>query len=111
MHVHYVLIIVDYCVSGHAVQWYFKKETGCCQPLKSLICKHFGSVVSGSILSAFLYIPDLFASFCCVDNNDNCFDLLRGDTYPYIYLTVSSYCNAARQCQYLCSRSAICHKN
>ena len=76
--------------------------------MKSLICKHFGSVVGGSLLSGFFYIPDLIVNLCCSDVDCclcNCFDILRGDSYPYIYLTGSSYCNAARQCQYLCERS------
>ena len=44
---------------------------------------------------------------CCC----NCFDMLRGDVYGYMYLTGDSYCQSARQCQYLCDRSEICEEN
>ena len=80
--------------------------------MKLLVYKNFGSVISGSLLTAFFYIPSLIVSFffsevdCCLCNF---FDILRGDIYPYIYLTGSTYCNSARQCQYLCERSDLCN--
>ena len=108
----YFFILVDYCISGCAVQWYFQKEEfSCCQPLKYLFCKNIGSVISGSFINGFLYIPSLIINTFC-DDVDFClcnlFDMSRGDVYAYIYLTGASYCHACRQCEYLCYRSEIC---
>lgn len=82
--------------------------------MKALFTKHFGSVVGGAFVNAFLFIPNLFIGLCCHDINFlccNCCDLPRGDAYPYIYLTGISYCPAVRQVQYLCKRSRICRGN
>ena len=76
--------------------------------MKRLCAKNLGSVVGGSFLNAFLYIPGLIVNLFC-DDVDFCFcnlfDMTRGDAYAYIYLTGTSYCNSCRQCQYLCYRS------
>lgn len=105
------IFLVNFCVSGCAIQWYFKKDFNCCYPLKALFTKHFGSVAGGSFLNAFFFIPNLFIDLGCNNTNKfccNCLDLPRGDAYPYIYMTSSTYCPAVRQVQYLCSRSRIC---
>lgn len=85
-----------------------------CYPLKALFAKHFGSVAGGSFLRAFMFLPNFFIDLFC-NNRDscccNCFDLPRGDAYPYIYLTSNSYCPSVRQAQYLCKRSDICRGN
>ena len=67
--------------------------------------------MSGAILGAFFYIPDMIVNNlwndvdCCLCN---LFNLVRGDAYAYTYLTGSGYCNSVRQCQYLCDRSKVC---
>lgn len=82
-----------------------------CYPIKRLFTKNLGSVVGGSFLTAFFYIPELIISFltpgkdCCFCNF---FDMARSDAYAYIYLTGNSYCPSSRQTQYLCLRSRIC---
>ncbi len=106
--------IVNFCVSGLAIQWYFRKQFNCYYPLKALFLKHFGSVAGGSFLTAFLYIPNLFIDLCCNNKNAllcNCLDLPRKDAYPYIYMTGTSFCPAVRQVQYVCTRSKICQGN
>jgi hypothetical protein len=40
---------------------------------------------------------------CC----DNLFELVRSDVYAYINLTGIPYCNAARNCELLCSRTSL----
>ena len=106
--------LVNFCVSGVAIQWYFRKEVNCCYPLSALFTKHFGSIAGGSFINAFLYIPNLFVNLFC-NNKDNfccnCLDLPREDAYPYIYMTSTSYCPSVRQVQYLCNRSRICRGN
>ena len=65
-------------------------------------------------MNAFLFIPNIFIDLCCNNSNFiccNCLDLPRGDAYPYIYMTSTSYCPSVRQVQYLCSRSRICKGN
>jgi hypothetical protein len=37
----------------------------------------------------------------------NTFNLIRTDAYSYINLTGVSYCNAAKQCEYICHRSPV----
>jgi hypothetical protein len=52
--------IVNYIVSGNAVEWYFnfreKRPSECSRPFLRLITKNFGSVAGGSFLNAFFNI-------------------------------------------------------
>lgn len=52
--------IVNYIVSGNAVEWYFnfreKRPSECSRPFLRLIGKNFGSVVGGAFLNAFFNI-------------------------------------------------------
>ncbi len=57
-------MIVNFVVSGNAVEWYFKaitEERHCGKPLVRLLSKHWGSVVGGSFLNGFFKIFDMFA--------------------------------------------------
>ncbi len=105
---------VNYCVSGCACQWYIGKDYSCCQPLKWALLKNFGSIVGGSFINGFLYLPSLVVNLFCSELDIcccNCLDLPRFDVYSYIYLTGNSYCPSVRQCQYLCKRSEIARTN
>lgn len=103
--------IVNLCVSGNAVDWYFRKNPNFCVSFKAWLCKHAGSVAGGSFLGAFFYIPYLIIDICCNGMDCGCLDFPRSDAYPYLYMTGASYCPSVRQCQYLCSRSKICRGN
>jgi hypothetical protein len=37
----------------------------------------------------------------------NLFEIVRSDAYAYIHLAGTPYCDAARQCEYLCRRSRL----
>ena len=114
MHVHMLFYLVNFCVSGVAVQWYFRKDIQLCYPLKAFITKHFGSVAGGSFLRSFMFIPHFFVDLFCNHKDAcccNCCDLPRGDAYPYLYMTSASYCPSVRQAQYLCKRSDISRGN
>lgn len=54
------LSIVNYIISGNAVEWYFNfnknEATTCSRPITRFFCKNFGSVVAGSFINAFLNI-------------------------------------------------------
>lgn len=114
MLVNILIYLVNFCVSGVAVQWYFRKDIQLCYPLKAFITKHFGSVAGGSFLRSFMFIPHFFVDLFCNHRDAcccNCCDLPRGDAYPYLYMTSTSYCPSVRQAQYLCKRSDICRGN
>ena len=117
IHVHYLLNLVNFIISGNATEWYVRegKTTNCCLPVSRLFKFNFGSVVGGSFLNAFFnFIDFLFETFRCYP--DGCcgvcapcstafskccgcfFDLVRNDAYAYINLTGIPYCNAARNC-------------
>lgn len=56
----------------------------------------------------------MFINLCCNNTDSLCcnlFDLPREDSYPYVYMTSTSYCPSVRQVQYLCKRSRICRGN
>lgn len=64
MHVSYFINVVNFLVSGNAVEWYFKPAVNashCCKPFSRLLCKHWGSVAGGSFLNAFFKIFDMFS--------------------------------------------------
>jgi hypothetical protein len=48
---------------------------------------------------------------CCVQRCCFCFfnlfEIVRSDAYAYIHLAGTPYCDAARQCEYLCRRSRL----
>lgn len=101
-------------MSGIACEWYFHKLGMLCYPLRRLVCKNIGSVIGGSLLTGFFYLPALVISFLAPDMDCavcNLFDLARSDVYSYIYLTGNSYCPSSRQTQYLCRRSRTCREN
>lgn len=53
MHVFLLFTLVYFCVSGNAVDWYWKGKNNTFAPLMRLMCRHWGSVVGGSFLNAF----------------------------------------------------------
>ena len=53
MHVFLLFTLVYFCVSGNAVDWYWKGKNNTFAPLMRLMCRHWGSVVAGSFLNAF----------------------------------------------------------
>ena len=59
-----ILYLVNFAVSGQAVNWYFEKhENGFCYPLQLLVCKHLGSVIAGSFMTGSLSIEDFIFDF------------------------------------------------
>jgi len=84
--------------------------------------KNWGSVVAGSFANAFLRIPaniiELFIchsdSYCarcgqfCANNCNWCisfFELIRTDSYSYINIFGTPYCDAGRECGKICENS------
>ena len=50
----FFIYLVDFCVSGNAVDWYWHRESGnCLSSFKRLVCHNWGSVVGGSFINAF----------------------------------------------------------
>lgn len=113
-------------VSGNAAEWYIKggRATNFCTPVGRYFKYNFGSVVGGSFLNAFFnFIDFLFELLRCYPEGrcgmcaplctsfSKCigcfFDLVRNDAYAYINLTGIPYCNAARNCEVLCSSSKL----
>ena len=106
------------------MQWYCQKEVTTCMTFTRLLTNHFGSVVGGAFLNAFFNLIDFMfeslrcypggACSACASTCDcmlsccaNIFDLVRTDVYSYINLTGIAYCNAARNCEYLITDSAL----
>ena len=106
----------NFCVSGNSTDWYWNRpnKTSCYAPYQRLLCKHWGSVVGGSFLNAFLTVPRLIVELfvchpqtCCSGLGTTCynscswfsclFDLVRSDAYSYINLSGIPFCNSARQ--------------
>lgn len=122
---YFLSYLVNFCVSGNAVNWYYQRnDLGCLHPFKVLLCKHFGSVVGGSFMTGFFTIGDYLFDMikpsvsssptsCYKRTHRTCcspcrkvFDLVRSDAMGYIHITGNPYCNAARYCEYLCDNSA-----
>lgn len=60
-HVNIYYNIVNYLISGNAVSWYYFPANGqwsCAHPIRTLMYKHFGSVVGGSFMTGFFTIGD-----------------------------------------------------
>lgn len=110
-------------MSGNAVSWYYDAKWNCVHPLKTLICRHFGSVIGGSFMTGFFtlgdYLFDLIKpgvsssvtgvhnrcwNTCCGPCN-KVFALVRSDAMAYINIAGNPYCNSARYCEYLSSTS------
>jgi hypothetical protein len=118
----FCIYLVNFCVSGNAVDWYWTRHSSCYQPYQRLVCKNWGSVVGGSFLNAFFEVPTLIIELlvchpntCCSKLGTFCyntcniftcfFELVRTDAYSYINLTGIPFCDAARQTSKLCDRT------
>lgn len=117
--------VVNFCVSGQAVNWYFDEDKGFFYAFKLLLCKHMGSVIGGAFMTGFFSIGDFLFDFVKPDENanpDGCynkcyqccckccfliFDLIRSDAMAFINLTGNPFCNSSRYCEFLCDRSVI----
>lgn len=109
----------NYCVSGNAVAYYFDKDWSCIHPLKTMTCKHLGSIVGGSFMTGFFGLGDFIFDLlkgvpCCTSFLTTCcvpclklFELVRSDAMAYINITGIPFCNSSRTCEYLCNNSAI----
>ena len=106
-------------MSFHAVKYYMKKGGGLCtipEAWKMLILKHLGSVIGGSFIVLFEFIPDfitdLFRGFqspeggCC-----GALDLAISDALAYVALVGNPYCNSAKYCEYLTYESITSNSN
>lgn len=103
------------------MEWYYDNPCGCCNGLFTLACKHIGSVIACSFMTAFFGIFDFIfdALIPDCDNNSsnplvkccNCFagyfDLVRSDSMTFVYLTGNAYCNSARYCEYVVNKSSL----
>jgi hypothetical protein len=107
-------------MSNHAVRHYLKKGAGMCaipETLQLLVLKHLGSVIGGSFINVFFFLPDLLLDFFRKDSNNDenesgsClafFDLVRSDGMAYIALSGNSYCQSAKYCEYFTHESLLC---
>lgn len=48
-----IFILVTFCVTGNAVDWYWKGRCNTFSSIMRLLCRNWGSVVGGSFLNAF----------------------------------------------------------
>jgi hypothetical protein len=117
-----ILFLVNFCVSGNAVHWFFEEsrpedhhvKKSVFYPAKLLVMKHFGSVIAGSFMTGFLAAFDMIFDFlrpsenrqnpstydkifgvacgCCV----RIFDFVRSDALAFINLAGNPYCNSSR---------------
>ena len=95
-----------------------KKGAGMCaipETLQLLFFKHIGSVIGGSFINVFFFMPDLLLDFFRKDSNEDesgsClsfFDLVRSDAMAYVALTGNSYCQSAKYCEYFTHESLLC---
>lgn len=108
--------IVIFVTSGNAVEWYWSGIDEDESPsFNRLIAKNWGSVVAGSFMNAFFRIPSNIveqlichpSSYCnkcgqfCTNNCNWCisfFELIRTDSYSYINVFGTDYCDAGREC-------------
>jgi hypothetical protein len=110
-----------FVTSGNSVEWYWSgayddEES---PSFNRLVGKNWGSVVAGSFVNAFLRIPSNIveqlichqSSYCgkcgqsCSNNCNWCisfFELIRTDSYSYINVFGTTYCDAGRECEKLC---------
>lgn len=90
--------------------------------MKTLVCKHFGSVIAGSFMTGFFTLGDYIFDLLKGESDGGCwdrflgcfcgpclhlFELVRSDAMAYINLTGNPYCNSARTCEYLCDNSRV----
>jgi len=108
-------------ISAEAVEWYYGNPCQCCNGLFTMVCKHLGSVIACSFMTAFFGLADfIFDSLIpdCDHNTGNpifkcciCFagyfDLTRSDSMAFVYLTGNAYCNSARYCEYVVNKSEL----
>lgn len=119
---YFVFHLVNFCISGNAINWYFGRPKACCQPLARVIRFHFGSVVGGAFMVGFFGIGDfiftLFKPESYTTTYGKCyfalfgwltslFELVRSDAMAYINLTGLPYCNASRFCEFLCNNTRL----
>ena len=112
--------LVNFIVSGSAVNFYFRLPLSCVQPFHRLVTFHWGSVLAGSFLTVLFGIPDtIFDSLrvgveitqplstettygrCCTNSCSWLYgvcDLVRSDAMAMIHLTGLPYCNSSRYC-------------
>ena len=110
-------MIVNFCISCFAVEWYYDRKSTFLYPFKLLMFKHLGSVIGASFMSGFLGPIDFIFDAIKPAKNDkgcygkcfsifdfctNIFDLVREDAIPFLALTGNPYCNSSRCCEYLC---------
>lgn len=113
------IYLVNFCVSGEAVEWYHGNVCKCCNPLFLLFTKHFGSVIACAFMTGFFsffdFILDVLLPTSSRTNSNKCigccgsfvsyYNLVRSDAMGFVYLSGNAYCNAARYCEYLCDKS------
>lgn len=107
------------------MSWFFGADWSCLHPLKTLVCKHFGSVVGGSFMTGFFTLGDYLFDLIkprvtskptsmhvrcwktCCGSCTKLFSLVRSDAMGYINIAGNPYCNSARYCEYLSNNSYI----
>jgi hypothetical protein len=116
------LYVVNFCVSGSAAHWYWSDTSDCYTAYHWLLCYHWGSVVFGSFVNGFFYLPTMLLEMlichpdtCCSKMGTCCYSTcgclltlcnsVRSDAYAYTSMTGIPYCNAAMNCGRLCERS------
>lgn len=101
------------------MRYYLKKGGGLCaigETLQLWLFKHIGSIIGGAFMNVFFFLPDMVLDFFRKNSNDDeesvgCltfFDLVRNDAMGYIALTGTSYCQAAKYCEYFTHESLLC---
>ena len=90
-----------------------------------MVCKHLGSVIAASYMTAFFSILDYIFDFLAPNTEENpdslytncfqtccnpclkVFELVRSDSLAYVNLSGNPYCNSSRYCEYLCDKSLL----
>jgi hypothetical protein len=114
--------LVNFCISGNAINWYFGKNNACWSSFLRVIRFHFGSVVGGAFMVGFFSLGDFFFDLIKPDNYmglygrcyypicgwlTSLFELVRSDSMAYINLTGLAYCNSSRYCEFLCNNTRL----
>jgi hypothetical protein len=121
-----VLNIVNFCVSGAAISWYFHFPPDQCQIIRRMLRFHLGSVLAAAFMTGVFWLPDLLLDLlrprndqglygrcfgCAFGWLNSLFQLVRSDALAYVNLASMSYCDSARFCEFLCRNSTMFHSN
>ena len=113
---HFIKESFNFIISGYTAHWYYGelKNISILTPYGILLTKHLGSVIACAFMTGFFNTFDTlfdivrgfgFHTNIAFNWCSNFFDLVRSDAMAHINIWGNPYCNSARYCEYLCSKS------